>query len=193
MALTRARVVAGDPPLCHAVEVAIVAAIAAAGPAERVRADAAAMRARMARDAAPKGPPFALGAVKLRPGGLVDVEFIAQSGWLAAALPPNGPRPRATRELIEALREAGCLSLADAAVLRHADFAWRTVLGMMRLVAGRDGAEPVGAAAEALLRVARAAGLDAVDVNVLRATLDRLADQVRSAFVRLIGAVEGPP
>ena len=42
--------------------------------AERVRSDAAAMRARMLRDLPPDGP----WDVKLRAGGQIEVEFIAQ-------------------------------------------------------------------------------------------------------------------
>jgi len=74
MALTRARVVAGAMPLRLLVQEAIAEAIAAAGAPERVRADAAAMRARMRRDL----PPDGVWDVKQRPGGLVDIEFIAQ-------------------------------------------------------------------------------------------------------------------
>ena len=74
MALTRARVVAGPLPLRALVQEAIAEAIAAAGEPARIRADAAAMRARMRRDL----PPDGVWDVKQRPGGLVDIEFIAQ-------------------------------------------------------------------------------------------------------------------
>ncbi len=80
MALTRARVVAGPPALRRRVTAAIAEAIAS-GEAERTLADAAAMRARMARDLPPDGP----WDVKLRPGGMVDVEFIAQALQLVHA------------------------------------------------------------------------------------------------------------
>jgi glutamate-ammonia-ligase adenylyltransferase len=207
MALTRARVVAGTGAGPVAVEAAIRAALATAGPPAVIRADAAAMRARMQRDAAPPGPPFALAAGKLRPGGLVDVEFIAQTLWLARGsrdepgdAPGDGPgagsppfRPVATRDVLAGLAEAGVLPPAEAARLIAADHAWRTVLGLLRLTAGRDGADPTGAALDALLRAARAAGLDAVDGAGLHATLNRLARDTRGAFTRWIGAVEDRP
>ena len=52
----RARVIAGPAALRARIEAAIVAALAAAGPPERVRADAASMRARLARELPPAGP-----------------------------------------------------------------------------------------------------------------------------------------
>ena len=74
MALTRARVVAGSPALRSRIEAAIAEALALAGDAGRIRADAASMRARMLRDLPPEGP----WDVKLRAGGQIEVEFIAQ-------------------------------------------------------------------------------------------------------------------
>ena len=74
MALTRARVVAGPAGAARRIEAAIAEALAAAGDAARIRADAAAMRARMLRDLPPDGP----WDVKLRAGGQIEVEFIAQ-------------------------------------------------------------------------------------------------------------------
>ena len=56
MALTRARVVAGPPALRARIEAAITEALAHAGDADRIRADAASMRARMLRDLPPDGP-----------------------------------------------------------------------------------------------------------------------------------------
>src|SRR5262249_3685286 len=53
MALTRARVIAGPAKLRAAVEAAIRVALARAGAPELIRADAAAMRARMLRELPP--------------------------------------------------------------------------------------------------------------------------------------------
>src|SRR6185312_1918009 len=74
MALTRARVVAGPAALRARIEAAITEALVHAGDADRIRADAASMRARMLRDLPPDGP----WDVKLRAGGQIEVEFIAQ-------------------------------------------------------------------------------------------------------------------
>ena len=72
MALTRARVIAGPEALRVQVRQAIATAIA--GDTNTVRHDAAAMRMRMLKELPPDGP----WDVKPRPGGQIEVEFIAQ-------------------------------------------------------------------------------------------------------------------
>ncbi|MDQ2803032.1 MAG: bifunctional [glutamine synthetase] adenylyltransferase/[glutamine synthetase]-adenylyl-L-tyrosine phosphorylase, partial [Pseudomonadota bacterium] len=74
MALTRARVVAGPAEMRRKVNQAIEAAIRREQKPEQVRINATTMRQRMARDLRPHGP----WDVKLRAGGLIDIEFIAQ-------------------------------------------------------------------------------------------------------------------
>ncbi len=187
MALTRARVVAGPRALRQRVEAAIRAAIAAAGPSARVLADVAAMRSRLAREL----PAKARWDVKHRVGGGMEVEFIAQALQLAhAAGHPDMPHPT-TRTALARLRDAGLLAPADAARLIGADRAWRAVQGMLRLTEGRAPVDVVSdAAAAALLRAAAAAGIAAVDLPALRATLDAMADAMRDAFVRLVGEIE---
>ena len=183
MALTRARVVAGPSALRRRVEAAIARALAAAGPPTRIRADAATMRARLMRDLPPHGP----WDVKHRAGGQTEVEFVAQALQLAH---PQAASPT-TREALARLADAGALPQDDAALLIRADRAWRTVQGMLRLTEGAALGETLAdASADALLRACAAAGIVAVDVPSLRASLDRLADQVRAAFIRTMGAVE---
>jgi glutamate-ammonia-ligase adenylyltransferase len=185
MALTRARVVAGPPKLQARVEAAIAEAIAGADPA-RVRADAAAMRTRMARELPPEGP----WDVKLRPGGMVDVEFVAQAlQLLHARTHPEVCRP-GTRFALHALAEAGLLPAEDAALLLHADRVWRTVQGMLRIAVGRHAKEELPEATlRPLLRATAAAGVEAGDATALRAALDALAVAVRRRFVRYVGEV----
>ena len=186
MALTRARVIAGPPALMAKVEAAIAVAIASAGDPATIRADAAAMRARMLRDLPPEGP----WDVKLRAGGQIEVEFIAQVLQLIHA----GNRPDVChptlRIALRRLADAGLLPQSDAGLLIHADHAWRTVQGMLRIVVGRTVGETLpDASARPLLAASAAAGLDAADVAGLRGTLDNLAQQVRAAFVRHIGEI----
>ena len=170
------------------VEAAIREAIAAAGPAEKIRADAAAMRGRLARDL----PAKQAWDVKHRAGGQMEVEFIAQA--LQLVFCPARPKVLSptTRIALSHLHAAGVLPQADAALLIRADRIWRTVLGMLRLTEGPVPREVLSeAAADALLAATQAAGVAAVDVAGLRATLDQLAQQVRAAFVRLVGEVQG--
>jgi [glutamine synthetase] adenylyltransferase / [glutamine synthetase]-adenylyl-L-tyrosine phosphorylase len=187
MALTRARVVAGPPALRRRVEVAIGEAIATAGPAEKIRADVASMRARLMREL----PPKAAWDVKQRAGGMVEVEFIAQAlQLLHVPAHPEAASPT-TREAFSGLGLAGELRHDDAKLLILADRVWRTVQGMLRLTEGpvpRDALSDASAAA--LLAATQAAGVVAVDVAGLRAKLDELAHQVRAAFTRLVGEIE---
>ena len=136
MALTRARVVAGPPKLRARVDQAIRTAITNAGPADTIRADAAAMRARLLRDHPPGGP----WDVKLRPGGQIEVEFIAQTLQLVhAAAHPEVVHP-SIRRALSGLRDAGLLLPADADLLIRADLVWRTVQGLLRITYGRASA-----------------------------------------------------
>ncbi len=188
MALTRARVIAGSAALRGQVEAAIGAAIASAGAPARIRADAAAMRARMLRELPPAGP----WDVKLRPGGQVEVEFIAQVLQLIHARHGPGLCSPTTRIALARLRAAGHLPPADAALLIRADHLWRTVQGMLRITIGRTApAELPEATARPLLRAAAEAGAPAVDLAALRASLDALAAEVRAAFIRHVGEIRG--
>jgi glutamate-ammonia-ligase adenylyltransferase len=180
MALTRARVIAGPAALRAKVSEAIATAIA--GDAKTVRQDAAAMRIRMLRELPPDGP----WDVKPRPGGQIEVEFIAQVLQLlhAAAMPEV--LSSTTREALRGLGQAGVLEASDPAMLIKADHTWRTVQGMLRITVGRDAGEVLPeASARPLLRA-----LGAPDLVGLRASLDALAGEVRDAFVRYVGAVE---
>jgi glutamate-ammonia-ligase adenylyltransferase len=188
MALTRARVVAGPAALRRRVAAEIGAAIATAGEPDRLRADAAAMRARMLRDLPPDGP----WDVKLRAGGQVEVEFIAQVLQLIHARHDPGVCSPTTRIALARLRAAGHLLPADADLLIRADHVWRTVQGMLRITIGRTApADLPEATARPLLRAAAEAGVPAVDLPTLRASLDALAADVRAAFVRHVGEIKG--
>ncbi len=172
MALTRARPVAGPAPLRARVAEAIAAALDRDDGA--MRAAAAAMRARLARDRPPEGPFDA----KLRPGGLMDVEFIAQVLQL-------GPRPglrRATdtARALRALADAGVIGRRDARALVAADRFWRVMQSRLRLL---DGLRPPPPPLPPALadNLACAIGKDPA------AEADRVAATVGEAFGRLVG------
>ncbi len=181
MALTRARVVAGPKALRERIEGLIDYAVDHSDRS-RVLADAAAMRGRMLRDLSQAGP----WDVKGRPGGQVEVEFIVQTQQLL-----HGRCSPTLRVAVGKLRAASHLSADDADLLIRADRIWRTVQGSLRLT---EGARPPvllsDAAGAALLRALAGAGVEAVDLDGLRATLDALARDVRQAFIRLVGAIE---
>lgn len=201
MALSRARVVAGPAALRRRVTLAIGTALAvgshdpagggstapgadaSADPGVVLRRDAAAMRARLMRDLPPQGP----WDVKLRAGGLMEVEFIAQILQLAS--PDPMLRHPTTRIAFRRLARAGMLPRADAAMLIEADRFWRALQGMLRILLGvqvpgdlrRSLPEPV---VDALLRGLDmdSAGLDGLEVRCART-----GAAVREVFLRLVG------
>lgn len=186
MALTRARVVAGPAGLRAKIEAAIAEAIAGAGEATTIRADAAAMRGRMLRELPPEGP----WDVKLRAGGQIEVEFVGQALQLVHAQSYPMVCHPTLRVALRRLADAGALPAPDAALLIRADHVWRTVQGLLRIAVGRSvGAVLPEASASRLLAAVRAANVEAVDVAGLRSTLDSLAQQVRAVFVRQIGEI----
>ncbi len=185
MALTRARVIAGPPALRRRVAEALAAAMAR--PADTALADAAAMRARMLRDLPPEGP----WDVKAVPGGLVEVEFIAQALQLVHGADTPGVLSPTTRDALARLGAAGLLPEEEAAALVAADRLWREIIGVIRLTVGRtrDANLPAPAAA-ALLRIA--APLLApppVDLDRLREQMAGAARTVRAVFERRVGAL----
>ena len=180
MALTRARTVAGPPALCAAITDSIAEAVRHGGPAERIRHDAAAMRARLARDLPPSGPWDA----KLRCGGQMEVEFIAQSLLLQHVRAHPALLSPTTRIALRRLREAGLLAEDDAAVLIRADHLWRTMQGLLRITIGRT-LPPV--LPEPTIRALLPA-VGAIDLPELGATLDGVAREVRALFTTLVGA-----
>ncbi len=194
MALTRARPVAGPPALRRRFAAAVREALVRhAGPDALDQARL--MRGRMLRDLPADGP----WDVKAMPGGLIEVEFVAQALQCAHA----GDHPRAasptTREALAALARARLLPAEEAATLARADRLWRSVQGLLRLTVGRWREEALPAPAEAALLRA-CAGLSVpegatapLDAAGLRAEMARTAEAVRAVFARHLGGpvVEG--
>jgi glutamate-ammonia-ligase adenylyltransferase len=194
LALTRARVITAPGKLRRAVQAAIAQAMQAgamqagagqAGDSARVLADTRAMRARMARDLPVRGR----WDVRRRPGGLLDVEFIAQALQLVHAKRfATGPRPVGTAARLAQLARLGALPAGDAAMLAHADRTFRCVQSLLRIGLGPQiPAEPPAAVVE---KIARATGLGPDEAGLI-AGLDDLAGGVRAAFLRHIGEIEG--
>ena len=184
MALTRARVVAGSPAIRARVEATIAKALATAADPARIRADAAAMRGRLMRDLPPAGP----WDVKLRTGGGIEVEFIAQALQLIFGVRPDC---QATRAALRHLAADGRLPADTAAMLIRADRLWRTVQSMVRITMGRGAHDLPSAAEEALRRaVGQQLGTPGLALPQLRDALDATARDVRTAFVNLIGVPE---
>ncbi|RMF38449.1 MAG: bifunctional [glutamine synthetase] adenylyltransferase/[glutamine synthetase]-adenylyl-L-tyrosine phosphorylase [Alphaproteobacteria bacterium] len=114
MALTRARVVAGEPGLGADVDAVIEEVLSAPRDRDRLMADVREMRGRIARARA--GRADSVWDVKRRPGGMLDIELVCQAGMLATGLAGI----RAPIHAIAPLRKAGFLDDADAETLADA-------------------------------------------------------------------------
>ena len=188
MALTRARFVAGPPGLKRKVDAALRAAQTRAADAPQVLADAAAMRARMLRDLAAEGP----WDIKLMPGGLVEVEFIAQALQVAHAHRVPALLSPTTRLALAGLTKAGLLEAEEAASLVAAERLWRAVIAHLRLTVGHWTEEtlPEPVAAALLGAVGPLLPQPPVDQPGLRAQMREAADAVRAVFLRRIGRLD---
>jgi [glutamine synthetase] adenylyltransferase / [glutamine synthetase]-adenylyl-L-tyrosine phosphorylase len=110
MALTRGRLIAGSPKLQARVASAIRDRLTGAGDPAKIFADARAMRARMAETFSGRN----VWDLKHTPGGLVDIEFIAQTLQLVHA--PLRPNILDTNTIgaLEKLRQTDILTKEDA-------------------------------------------------------------------------------
>jgi [glutamine synthetase] adenylyltransferase / [glutamine synthetase]-adenylyl-L-tyrosine phosphorylase len=109
MALTRARFVAGDAGLIAEAEQIIGTVLAREPDVKKIAADVAEMRALIEKEK----PPRDIWDVKLIPGGLVDIEFVAQ--YLSLIAPADGVDPAGRAPGTEAtLRDLGPLHLEPA-------------------------------------------------------------------------------
>ncbi|WP_424134017.1 bifunctional [glutamine synthetase] adenylyltransferase/[glutamine synthetase]-adenylyl-L-tyrosine phosphorylase [Roseomonas chloroacetimidivorans] len=184
MALTRARPVAGPAALRKRITACCHQALALHAGPEAIT-DAIAMRVRMLRDLRPDGP----WDVKAIPGGLVEVEFIAQALQCAhAAAHPKIIAPT-TRDALANLARAGLLPREEAAFLIRAERFWRAMQSLLRLTVGRVRTEELPpASAEALLHgIAPICVEPPVDLPALRAQMRDIAAGVRESFERHLG------
>jgi glutamate-ammonia-ligase adenylyltransferase len=176
MAMTRARLVAsngeGDPVLKAVGDAVNGHTLSKAEVCEAARD----MRARLERDK----PAASSWDLKLRAGGLLDIEFVAQAGLVANRL---GGEP-ATRRALERLADAGWLDAADARTLGDAHRLYEDVTQLTRLAHG-SGFDPRDASEPFARRLARAGGCASLDE--LKDRVEASAAAVRAVFVRMIG------
>ena len=179
MALTRSRPIAGDPSLVAEVEETIREVLAVRRDAGALRADVASMRARIEREKPARGPLD----VKLRPGGLIDLEFIAAWAILSGRVPPDRIG-RPTAEALAALEASSALTIGNPALsLRSSAERYTRIIQLMRL--GPGGAHSLRALPQGLAdRIAEALGL--ADAAGVETAVDELAAATREAFERLL-------
>lgn len=132
MALTRLRPVAGDEALGkRVVEIALRVIREGGDPTTRTQ-DILDMRQRLWREKPPTGP----WDLKMRAGGLVDIEFLVQQALLTGArVDTHHPELAGT---IQALAEAGAFDETTAAELREAFRFLQSLQQVQRLAVGAD-------------------------------------------------------
>ena len=181
MSLTRARAVAGDESLSRMVMIAVRDVLTRPRDSDRLVADVAEMRARIAEQHRAPGP-FEL---KFRRGGMVDIEFIAQYLQLReAARRPDLLQPN-TQAALLALADDGALARPAADELAGTLELWRDLQNILRLTVGEPFAE--GDAAPALLTLIALAAR-AGDFAALRQDMEAKAERAFAWYERIVAA-----
>jgi len=184
MALTRARVVAGEPGLAAEIADAIAAILTLPREREKLARDVRAMRKLIASEKGDRDP----WDLKLVSGGLIDIEFVAQYLTLAHAHDHPGLLNASTRAVIAEAGASGLIAPDDAAALADAHRLYTDATQIMRLaVAGRF--DPARAASGVKRRIAAAAALP--DFESLQGAVSEARDRVRHIYARVLGGHAG--
>ncbi len=138
-ALTRARVIAGDPSLGQRVEAIIQRALCQVRPEAELRQAVAGMRARIFKEHGSADP----WRVKHVRGGLVEAEFLAQYLQLRHAASQPAILTRSTTESFERAAALGLLEPEAARLLVQAVRLYRRIQAVLRLSV--QGFEPAAA------------------------------------------------
>ncbi|MDB5511511.1 MAG: glutamine-synthetase adenylyltransferase [Enterovirga sp.] len=181
MALTRARVLAGEERFAEQVVLAIRDLLSAPRDVATVHREVREMRALIERDKG-VGDGWDL---KMAPGGLVDLDFLAQALVLAHARAYPDLVGTSTPVALDASGRLGLMAATDAAILVDAFRLLDDVQQWQRLtMQDQTAGEPLAPAA--LRRLASLVG--APDARELRARLDETRREVRAIFNRHLSA-----
>jgi [glutamine synthetase] adenylyltransferase / [glutamine synthetase]-adenylyl-L-tyrosine phosphorylase len=181
MALTRARLVAGSDALRERVESEVRRRLTQSREASAIITDARDMRARMAETF----PGRNVWNLKYAPGGLVDIEFIAQTLQLVHGSSRPDILDTNTIAALEKLRAAEFLSAADADVLIEAARLQHALTQVLRIALDETpNIEDATPGLKALLARAAQAG----SFTLAQMKLARLQTQTRDIFNRLLAA-----
>ena len=191
-ALIRARVVCGPEPLARRIEGVVERFVFGRGLATPELAEIARLRARMEHELARENARFV--NLKVGRGGLVDIEFVAQTLALAHGHERPALRRRATRDLLGAAGEAGLLPAGDHAVLAGAWSFLRGLENRLR-IEGEHPIERIAREPAHLVSAARRMGFtepgETAGAHLLE-ELDRHRERVRDVYERLVGRFAGP-
>ena len=183
MALTRGRVLAGGDELRQKVEAAIGDILNAPRDMAKLAQDAEDMRQRL-RAHQPQAGPF---DIRRGDGGLVDVEFIAQSLQLAHGAHHEGLlAPQPLPQLLSALRDADCLDARAHDGLQAAAACFLSLRQIASLCLEDDEAAPPAAIAGLLLEA-----LNEPDMSRLSHIIEEHRAHVSACFEAAMGHLRG--
>jgi len=186
-ALIRARVVCGPEPLRRRIDAITRQFVFGRGLEAAELSEIARLRARMEHELSRESAHYV--NLKLGRGGLVDIEFVAQTLVLAHGHERPALRERATLPLLAALGAAGLLSAEDHATLARAHSFLRGLENRLR-IEGEHPIERIAREPAALVSAARRMGITDEGVRAgarLLEELDRHRDGVRDVYQRLVG------
>ncbi len=182
MALTRARIIAGPADLSHQVEDTIHATLTKPSDDAKLVKDARDMREKLAA----QFPGRSAWDLKFAPGGLVDIEFIAQALQLRAAVDAPQVLDTNTISVLVRLAKADVLDNALAADLVAAAKLQQALTQVLRIAV--DGVlEPENATPGLKLLLARAGGTS--DFASLEAQLATTQARVRKIFDEILPVI----
>jgi glutamate-ammonia-ligase adenylyltransferase len=179
MALTRARVIAGDTSFAGEVGGAIRTVLAQRLDTKKLRHNVLSMRALVAKEKGDANP----WDLKLAAGGLMDLEFLAQYLQLAHAHAEPAILDVSTHAALVKAESLGVLAPADATLAIRAHELFSAVTQILRLTL-EPGADPAQASDAVQRRLAKAAELPGF--AQLAADLVALQRGVRRSFTRLL-------
>jgi glutamate-ammonia-ligase adenylyltransferase len=176
MALSRARLICGDRALIADAERVIGEVLATKNDVAKIAEDVSEMRALIEQEK----PPASIWDLKLIPGGLIDIEFIAQ--YLALVAPSKGVALEGSGFNISGLLKllgASLMDRGDLELCLEALALYTDLSQLIRLCI--DGAFDPKTAPAGLVELVCQAG-DCPDIHTLEAELQRLSGEVRRVF-----------
>nr|WP_321463422.1 bifunctional [glutamine synthetase] adenylyltransferase/[glutamine synthetase]-adenylyl-L-tyrosine phosphorylase [uncultured Cohaesibacter sp.] len=182
MALTRARIIAGEDGFCTQIREEIVSILSRDRDEASIKSDIAQMRARIEREKRTSD----IWNIKQIPGGLVDVEFIAQGLQLMHAHAHPEILHTNTSQCLRLCVDRGLIGKSDAEILQPAIRLYHDVTQILRVCLS-ESFDPNQAAHALKAVVVRAS--EEIDMRSLEEKLTEYQSQARACFERLIGPV----
>jgi [glutamine synthetase] adenylyltransferase / [glutamine synthetase]-adenylyl-L-tyrosine phosphorylase len=179
MALTRARIVGSPPALAKNIADIIHRTLTKQRDHEALRNDVTNMRKRIGQEHAG----LSAWDLKYRPGGLVDIEFLAQYLMLRHASEDPSVLSTNTFDALEKLRNAAVLDERDVKILLEALKLWQNIQVVLRLAADNSEAETEMTQGQRKLLVQ--AG-NTENFQALQEKMNAVALQVRTIFNTVI-------